>query len=220
MSKVVRPDFEELAIVQQQVKDYLLQHPEFFTEHPELITQLQIPHVSKGAISLLEKRQEMQRDKITQMEEQLSILMDNARANEVIFKAISQIYISLVGCGSISELEQAVSAVCQEHLYLAQFRFMQPEDEAYLHLQAKLTEKGTYLGRLSPDLMEAVFERSKGSVALIEVVNESDEVEEIYGIAAFAAKQPDHFQPHMDTFFIRELARLLSRHFVHIVDAE
>jgi hypothetical protein len=217
MSKVVRPETKELAIDPELVKEYLLQHPDFFSVYPELITQLQIPHVAKGAISLLEKRQEVQRAKITQMEEEHSILVDNARANEVIFKAISQIYISLVGCESIANLEKAVEQVCQEHLYLANFRLLQPEDEAYLHLQAKLTERGTYLGRLAPDLMDAVFETQSGSVALIEVVNESEEVEEIYGIAAFAAKQSDHFQPQMDTFFIRELARLLSRHFVHIV---
>ena len=64
--------------------------------------------------------------------------------------------------------------------------------------------------------MEAVFDEHAGSLALIEVVHETETDEEIFGIAAFAAKQADHFQPHMDTFFIRELARLLCRHFVHL----
>lgn len=217
MSEALTPNFDDIELDAELVKDYLIQHPDFFLQHPELVTQLKIPHVAKGAISLLEKRQEVQRDKITHMEEELTALMGHARANEVIFKAISEIYISLVGCQSIAELEQAVNRVCQEHLYLFQFRLMQPEDQSYLHLQAKLGEKGTYLGRLKPDLMEAVFATNNGSVALIEVVHESEEDEEIFGIAAFAAKQHDHFQPHMDTFFIRELARLLSRHFVHLV---
>lgn len=217
MSEALTPNFDELELDAELVKEYLQQNPDFFLQHPELVTQLKIPHVAKGAISLLEKRQEVQRDKITLMEEELTSLMGHARANEIIFKAISQIYISLVGCQSISELEQAVNKVCQEHLYLVQFRLLQPEDEAYLHLQAKLNAKGTYLGRLKTDLMEVVFDQPAGSVALIEVAHESEDDEQIFGIGAFAAKQHDHFQSHMDTFFIRELARLLSQHFVHLV---
>lgn len=220
MSEALTPNYDELELDAELVKSYLQQHPDFFSQHPELVTQLKIPHVAKGAISLLEKRQEVQRDKITHMEEELTALMGHARANEIIFKAISEIYISLVGCQSIAQLEEAVNKVCQEHLYLVKFRLMQPEDEAYLHLQAKLGDNGTYLGRLKRDLLDVVFGPSAGSVALIEVVHESDEDEQIFGIAAFAAKQHDHFQPHMDTFFIRELARLLSRHFVHLVRDE
>ena len=216
MSKVLTPNLDELRLDPELVKAYLEQNPSFFAEHPELITQLSIPHDSRGAISLLEKRQEMQRQKITQMEEELTLLMGHARANEVIFKAISEIYIALVGCQSIAELERAVDHVCREHLYLVQFRLLQPEDQAYLHLQAKLTAKGTYLGRVSPELMDAVFDEPAGSIALIEVVHETETEEAIFGIAAFAARQGDHFQPHMDTFFIRELARVLSRHFVFL----
>ena len=217
MSKAFTPNLDDLVLDAELVKDYLEQNPNFFADHPELVTQLHIPHASRGAISLLEKRQEMQRAKITQMEEELTILMGHARANEIIFKAISEIYIALVGCQSIAELEQAVNKVCQEHLYLVQFRLLQPVDQAYLHLQAKLNSRGTFLGRVSADLMEAVFDEPAGSIALIEVVHESETDEEIFGIAAFAAKQADHFQPHMDTFFIRELARVLSRHFVHLI---
>lgn len=218
MSKSVTPNKDDQpSLDAEQVKTYLEQHPEFFVQFPDMVNELEIPHISKGAISLLEKRQEIQRTKITEMEEQLAILLDNARVNEVIFNAISEIYIQLVGCDSIAELEKTVSKICQDHLYLVQFRLLQPQDEAYLHLQAKLGNKGTYLGRVSDELLEVVFDQPAKSVALIEVTHESDDSEEIFGIAVFGAKQADHFQPSMDTFFIKELARLLSKHFVHLI---
>lgn len=217
MSKVVTPNIDEIPLDPELVRDYLEQNLDFFGKYPELVTQLQIPHVSRGAVSLLEKRQEVQRAKITQMEEELTTLIGNARVNEVIFKAISEIYIELVGVQSIIELEEVVNRICQEHLYLVQFRLLQPHDEAYLHLQTKLGSKGTFLGRVSTEIMDIVFDAPAKSIALIEVSHESEDSEEIFGIAAFGAKQADHFQPQMDTFFIRELARLLSRHFVHLV---
>jgi uncharacterized protein YigA (DUF484 family) len=218
MSKVLHPNIDELELDEDLVRAYLEQNPDFFVNHADLVTQLRIPHASHGAVSLLEKRQEIQRAKIIKMEEELSILMGHARQNEIIFRAISDMYIALVGCKSVAALEQAVDKVCQEQLYLAQFRLLQPEDEAYIHLQAKLAGNNSYLGRLAPEVMETVFEGRAQSVALVELNYELDDAEVIFGIAAFASASAQHFQPSMDTLFIDELGRVLSRHAVHLTD--
>jgi uncharacterized protein YigA (DUF484 family) len=218
MSKVLHPNYDELELDEDLVRAYLEQNPDFFVNHADLVTQLRIPHASHGAVSLLEKRQEIQRAKIIKMEEELSILMGHARQNEIIFRAISDMYIALVGCKSVAALEQAVDKVCQEQLYLAQFRLLQPEDEAYIHLQAKLAGNNSYLGRLAPEVMETVFDGRAQSVALVELNYELDDTEVIFGIAAFASASAQHFQPSMDTLFIDELGRVLSRHAVHLTD--
>lgn len=216
MSKVLTPDIDNIQLDAELVRDYLEQNPDFFVEHSDLVTQLKIPHVSHGAVSLLEKRQEIQRAKIIKMEEELNILMGHARQNEVIFRAISDMYISLVAVKSVAALEEAVDGVCKNQLYLAQFRLLQPEDEAYIHLQAKLAGNSCYLGRLTPEVMETVFDQNAQSVALVELTYEQDDQECIFGIAAFASASAHHFQPSMDTLFIEELGRLLSRHAVHL----
>jgi uncharacterized protein YigA (DUF484 family) len=216
MSKVLTPDLDTLQLDSELVRDYLQQNPDFFVEHSDLVTQLRIPHASHGAVSLLEKRQEIQRAKIMKMEEELTILMGHARQNEVIFRAISDMYIALVGCRSVAALEEAVDGVCKNQLYLAQFRLLQPEDQAYLHLQAKLAGNSCYLGRLAPEVMETVFDDTAQSVALVELNYERDDDECIFGIAAFASASAQHFQPSMDTLFIEELGRLLSQHAVHL----
>ncbi|MDU0112535.1 DUF484 family protein [Psychrosphaera aquimarina] len=216
MTKVLIPNPEDLELDAELVKDYLEQNPSFFVDHPELVTQLRIPHVAHGATSLLERRQEIQRDKILQMEEELNVLMVNARQNENIFRAISEMYIGLVGCVSVAELEKVVDRVCKDQLFLAQFRLLQPEDEAYIHLQAKLDGNPSYLGRLYPEIMETVFDNFAQSVALVELNYMVGEEETIFGIAAFASGSIHHFQPHMDTLFINQLGRLLSRHAVHL----
>lgn len=216
MTKVLTPNLEDLELDAELVKDYLEQNPNFFIDHSELVTQLRIPHIAHGATSLLERRQEIQRDKIIQLEEELNVLMVNARQNEVIFRAISDMYIALVGCTSVAKLEEAVNKVCTEQLYLAQFRLLQPEDEAYIHLQAKLDGKPSYLGRLYPEIMETVFERYAQSVALVELNYMVGDEETIFGIAAFASSSLHHFQPSMDTLFIDQLGQLLSKHAVHL----
>ena len=217
MSKRSAPDIDNIPLDAELVRAYLEQNPDFFVENADLVTQLRIPHASHGAVSLLEKRQEVQRQKIMAMEEELTLLMGHARQNEVIFKAISEMYIALVGCESIRAMEIAIDQVCRNQLYLAQFRLLQPEDEAYLHLQAKLNGNPSYLGRLNQDVLEAVFDASAQSFALVELNDQSDDEEIILGIAAFASSSALHFTPDMDTLFIDELGRLLSRHAINII---
>ena len=217
MTKVLTPNPDDLELDAELVKDYLQQNPDFFVDHPELITQLRIPHEAHGATSLLERRQEIQRSKILQMEEELNALMVNARQNENIFRAVSEMYIGLVGCKSITDLEDVVNTVCKEQLFLAQFRLLQPEDEAYIHLQAKLDGNPSYLGRLYPEIMGTVFDSFAQSVALVELNYTVGDEETIFGIAAFASSSIHHFQQHMDTLFIDQLGQLLSRHTVEIL---
>lgn len=216
MSKVLTPNCEDIELDSDLVRSYLEQNPDFFVEHAELVTQLRIPHETHGSISLVEKRQEIQRAKIVKMEQELEILMSHARQNEIIFRAVSDMYIALVGCKSIADLEDAVDQVCKDQLFLAQFRILQPEDEGYIHLQAKLDNGTSYLGRLAPEILETVFDGTAQSVALVELQDQNDEHETIFGIAAFASSSAQHFQPTMDTLFIDELGRLISRHAVNL----
>lgn len=216
MSKVLTPNCEDIELDSDLVRSYLEQNPDFFVEHAELVTQLRIPHETHGSISLVEKRQEIQRAKIVKMEQELEILMSHARQNEIIFRAVSDMYIALVGCKSIADLEDAVDQVCKDQLFLAQFRLLQPEDEGYIHLQAKLDNGTSYLGRLAPEILETVFDGTAQSVALVELQDQNDEHETIFGIAAFASSSAQHFQPTMDTLFIDELGRLISRHAVNL----
>ena len=75
MSKVLHPNYDDLELDEDLVRAYLEQNPDFFVQHADLVTQLRIPHASHGAVSLLEKRQEIQRAKIIKMEEELSMLL-------------------------------------------------------------------------------------------------------------------------------------------------
>ena len=38
----------------EQVREYLKQHPDFFQHHPDMLDQLQINHSSGSAVSLVE----------------------------------------------------------------------------------------------------------------------------------------------------------------------
>ena len=52
-------------MTEQDIADYLKNHPDFFTHHPELLQQLTIPHShEEGTISLVEAQLAQQREQI------------------------------------------------------------------------------------------------------------------------------------------------------------
>jgi uncharacterized protein YigA (DUF484 family) len=69
----------------QDVADYLSSHPEFFDEHPELLSGLQLPHPQSGqAISLVERQSLMLRERIKALESRIAEMMRNAQENDAI----------------------------------------------------------------------------------------------------------------------------------------
>lgn len=55
----------------QDIIDYLKTHPDFFTQHPELLDTLTVHHPQKGTISLVEAQLAQQRKQITALTAQL-----------------------------------------------------------------------------------------------------------------------------------------------------
>ena len=72
------------------VIDYLLANPDFFVTHGDLLTRLQIPHDSGGAVSLVERQIGMFREKSLRLEKQLKDLLEVARENERIGMLLHQ----------------------------------------------------------------------------------------------------------------------------------
>ncbi len=70
------------ALNDRAVVDYLLQHPEFFIRNAAQVEHLRVPHPVRGTISLVEWHMMRARNHIHVLEENMSLLMEQAVANE------------------------------------------------------------------------------------------------------------------------------------------
>lgn len=72
-------------LTEQEIVDYLREHPDFFTQHPELLGGLQLPHPTNGgAISLVERQSLVLRERIKSLESRLAELIGHGQQNDVI----------------------------------------------------------------------------------------------------------------------------------------
>lgn len=80
----------------EDVADYLLKHPGFFNENPELLAAISVPHVSGQAISLVEKQVALLREQNQRASKQLHELIEIARQNEELARRMHQLGLTLM----------------------------------------------------------------------------------------------------------------------------
>lgn len=71
-----------IALDDDSVMQYLLQNPDFFIRNARSVEQMHVPHPVKGSTSLVEWQLGRQRHQIAQLEEEITLLMEQASINE------------------------------------------------------------------------------------------------------------------------------------------
>lgn len=201
------------------IREYLQENPDFFTRNEDLLAQLQFRHSEKGAVSLIERQQQKLRQRVQQLEEEITELMINARRNEAIFNAYSNLYVQLLRCDSLSDLLSQLKNTFENELDMPvlTLKFFESPvelDEQYTFasdthkqlLSKRFSDESIYLGRLTEQEHKLLFkDESIQSVALL-LLGENGEL----GMLAVGSSSAGHFEPAMDKLLIKQLQALLG----------
>ena len=190
------------------IREYLQENPDFFTRNEDLLAQLQFRHSEKGAVSLIERQQQ-----------EITELMINARRNEAIFNAYSNLYVQLLRCDSLSDVLSQLKNTFENELDMPvlTLKFFESPvelDEQYTFasdthkqlLSKRFSDESIYLGRLTEQEHKLLFnDESIQSVALL-LLGENGEL----GMLAVGSSSAGHFEPAMDKLLIKQLQALLG----------
>lgn len=89
---------------EQQVVDYLLQHPDFFHSHLELLNDLKVPHQSGSAVSLVERQVSVLREKNRYYEARLSEVVEAVHDNQRLHMSLQRLAVNLLGADSLDDV--------------------------------------------------------------------------------------------------------------------
>lgn len=201
------------------IREYLLENPDFFLNNEDLLASLHFQHNEKGAISLIERQQQKLRVKVKQLEEEITELMVNARRNQVIFNAYSQLYVRLLRCSTLTEVLDQLQLTFERELEMPALSlkfFNSPIEleEQYTFasdthkqlLSKRFNEGQIYLGRLTEQEQKLLFREDKVSSVALMLLGEQGEI----GMLAVGSSNAGHFEPAMDKLLITQLQALLS----------
>ena len=106
---------ETNSMTTEDVVQYLRAHPDFLSEHSELLGVLTVPHPRHGnAISLTERQLQVLRGKIRQLEQKLAELIRFGEQNDVIGEKVHRLATSLLVAEGYDSKRRALFASMQE----------------------------------------------------------------------------------------------------------
>lgn len=211
------------ALDDRAVVDYLLQHPEFFIRNARAVEQMRVPHPVRGTVSLVEWQMARSRHHIKALEENMSLLMEQATANKGLFYCLLRLQRRLASAHSLEEMLNRFHRWARElglagaiiRLFPDCWRVCAPSDFTWLALSRqafeplriqRLGQQNHYLGQLNgPELLVVLPEaKAIGSVAMSLMGQDGD-----LGVILFSSRDPHHYQSDQGTQLLQEIALML-----------
>ena len=212
-----------VLLTPEQVASYLSKNPDFFTDYPDVLEQIQIPHSSGIAVSLVTKQLEVLRNKNQKLSQQLDEFVQNARQNDHLFQKMHKLTLALFTSDTLEDTIQNLERVLHEDFLVdfvavrltypdnhAQFPslFVAPGDESPAPLKKILENMHPFCGQTEPSLSRFLFRtnsREVRSSAIIPLMSPT-----LSGILAIGSQDEQRFQADMGHIFLKYIGQLVS----------
>lgn len=228
MSTQAKTEFVEEELSEQAVHDFLAAHPDFFERHSTLLSSLQLPHASGGAVSLVERQVSVLRQKELKLERQLRELIEVARENDILAAKIHELALRLLAADDLGKTIAAVEEALRSGFKADQavlvlfgnenafedikagrfFRVIDRNDEALGPFSTFLEGTSARCGRIRDSQRRFLFHQDAdeiGSAALVPL-GAGPEI----GFLAVGSKDSDRFHPGMSIDFLTRLGDLVA----------
>ncbi|CAI1057512.1 DUF484 domain-containing protein [Serratia entomophila] len=205
------------------VMQYLLQNPDFFIRNARRVEQMRVPHPVRGTVSLVEWHLARQRNHIDRLEEEITLLMEQASANETLFASLLHLQANLATAESLQDMLNRLQrwargfglAGANIRLFADRWNIGAPSDFTHLALARsafeplriqRLGSEPHFLGSLNgPELLLLLPQAKQvGSVALSMLGDDGE-----LGMVIFSSRDTQHYQQGMGTVMLNQLARML-----------
>ncbi|MBV4369072.1 DUF484 domain-containing protein [Erwinia sp. BNK-24-b] len=221
--KQVSEEPSEFLLDDGAVSDYLRQNPDFFIRNARQVEQMVVPHPVRGTVSLVEWQLGRQRHQIAQLEEEITLLMEQASANHRLFEKLLTLQARLAAADSLQDMLNRLHRWARElgiaganvRLFSEKWRIGAPSDFTQLALSKpafepvriqRLGNQQHYLGSLNgPELLLLLPQaKAVGSVAMSLLGERGD-----LGVLIFSSRDSQHYQSGMGTVLLQHLSQML-----------
>lgn len=211
-------------LIDKEVAAYLLANPDFFVDRDRLLLKIQVPHKSKGTISLVEKQLDVIRDRQKKTRRQLKEFVENAERNKEIFDKSRKLILSMMAAKQSSEFFAALEKglkrdfgckanslmVFGKPKQINHFTSRIPAESARKYVGALMQSKVPTLGTLRPREQDFLFRDQSEKVKSAAVLTIRDKNKHL-GMLAIGSSDMEYFTPDMDTLFINFIAETLGK---------
>ncbi len=210
----------------EQVSVFLRQHLLFFSDRPELLTELQLNHSSGSAVSLIERQGQVLRNQNQDLKSKLMELVDIARDNDRLNERMHQMTLDLLQAGSLIELLDTLESHLRNEFSADTITLHLPgldevhqretgamdlvvDDALKALFPAPLTEDKPLCGRIRQEQLEFLFRDQAAAIESVAVIPLGQCAKA--GLLSIGSREVNRFSSSMGTLFLSHLGALLAR---------
>lgn len=205
-------------IHENDIKHYLKKHPDFFENHAHLLTELFLPSPhGKGTISLAERQQIAQRDKIRVLESRFTELILTAEENETTANKVHELTLGLLFAKDVPTLHNHLITFLSTQFELPHTQLKlwannnHAPDDPFIQAEDSLKNwakdlSQPYCGTLPTMDIAGWFSETPASLAVIPMRYQ----EVTFGLMAIPSTQRSRFYAGMGTLFLNRIGELVS----------
>jgi len=211
------------SVSADQVSEFLRSHPHFFEEHASLLTEIFLPSPhGSGAISLAERQQLAQRDKIRVTEVMLAQLIEFGEQNDITSKKVHHFSLKLIENQSLSNLQHLASTIMQQDFSVtqsamrvwlnpsnsatAQDPIFSPVSDAFSDWVITLSEP--FCGKRSA-LDDVLLASNLQSFAYIPLYKDTDK-NHPFGVLILGSEDQQRFKADAGKMYLKRIGELVS----------
>ncbi len=200
---------------------YLKEHPEFFEQYAEMMSEITIPHPHGGRTIPISERQILTlRDKSKQLENKLREIIQFGEENDALSQKIHTISLALLRAGDAPSVVQAALKHLREDFAVPQVAMrlwrgahgeqpeFQPVSEATRAFAAALTEPGC--GTEPAADTAALFGEQATTLKSYAYIPLRDGATHTFGLLALASEEPQRYYAGMGTLYLSRLGDLIG----------
>jgi len=233
MSTSAEAEVKVDTIDDKMVERYLLQHPDFFVQHPYLLTELVLPHDSGSAVSLVERQVTVMREEIRHYRARLQELIQIAANNDGLIESIQRFSLALMKAAEPEAIIRCLSTCLHDDfqvdavslqlfqgwsdelttLNLPYVELIGAEDDRAVDYKALVADGKPICGELDEALVKALFgENAEGvaSVAQLPLMTAGQDKAEVMGVLYIASHDVQRFHADQGTVFLEYLAAIIA----------
>lgn len=225
MSTQTQEKEEELLATDLQLVSLLKSNPDILMRHPELVVDLEVPHQSGAAVSLIERQVSSLREKTLKTEEKLRLMIGGAQDNDRLAQSRHRLAVNLLNARDLNDVTSTIhdelgNELKADFVSIKLFSdndelkqndpnlFVDSSGESINCFSTMLKHKNPVCGRGSEEQKEFLFGKDAKdikSAAIIPLTAGAD-----LGLLGLGGRDETKFQLNMGTDFLRQLGELIS----------
>ena len=216
---------EELLATDLQLVSLLKNNPDILLRHPELVAELEVPHQSGAAVSLIERQVSTLRENLQKMEKRMRELMDIAKDNDRLAQSRHRLAINLLNARDLDDVISTISdelwAELKADFVSIKFfsedeklitenpeLFISKSDDSVNCFSTMLKHQNPMCGRCSDEQKKFLFSDDAESVKSAAVIPLSSGAE--LGLLGLGSDDETRFDLSMGTDFLIQIGELIS----------